>query len=345
MTLVTLDSNDTAGILADAGITLDKPEGDGKPVEGAAKPEVDAAGKPTGKQVEPDDDEDENGLTAAERDGLTERMQKTIGKQYRKRKEAEEFAAAQYSQAKLAEQRAADLERRLAETEAKLKPAVEAPAAPERPKREDFASEYDYVDAMIQFGVDERLREKAKEDAEAAQKRQYKERIDAAAERIRGAIAVVPDFETVVGNSDLQLTPAIGTYLEESEMVAELSYYLAKNPDVLVSLTKLSPHAQLVKIGKIESTLSPFESKAASTTQNDPASSNAASNGQAKPEPSADTDTSLSKPRGKAAPVITPLEGTGSAGISKDTKDMNIREHIEDFSKKNNLNLNVRKRH
>lgn len=346
MTVVTLDSNDIPGILADAGVTLDGAAPGEKPSSDGAKPEV----KPESKTTETpaDDEEDDNGLTAAERDGLTERMQKTIGKQYRKRKEAEEFAAAQYSQAKLAEQRAADLERKLAEAEARLKPAPEAPAAPEKPKREAFANEYEYVDAMIQWGVDERLREKAKEDAAAAEKRKAEERIETATGRIRKAIELVPDFVEVVNNPRKdadQLSPVISTYLEESEMVAELTYYLAKNPDVLVSLLKLSPHSQLVKIGKIESTLSPFESKAASTTQNDPESSKATPNGQAKPAPSADTDTSLSKPRGKAAPVITPLEGTGSAGIQKDPKDMNIREVIEDYSKKKGLNLNMRKRH
>lgn len=344
MTVVTLDSNDIPGILADAGVTLDGAAPAEKVVNEGEK--VDKSEGKVDKTPVADDEEDDNGLTAAERDGLTERMQKTIGKQYRKRKEAEEFAAAQYSQAKLAEQRAADLERRIAEMEAKLKPEPEAPAAPEKPKRESFANEYEYVDAMIQWGVDERLREKAREDAEAAAKRQAQERLDTATSRIKHAIELVPDFVDVVNKAgETVLSPAIGTYLEESEMVAELTYYLAKNPDVLVSLLKLSPHSQLVKIGKIESTLSPFESKAASTAQNDPESSKTTPNGQAKPAPSADTDTSLSKPRGKAAPVITPLEGTGSAGIQKDPKDMNIREVIEDYSKRKGLNLNMRKRH
>jgi hypothetical protein len=340
MTVVTLDNTDITGILADAGVTLDPADPAAKPAESTAKPEV--------KATEPQDteeDEDENGLTAEQKKILTKNMQHAIGKKTAKLRAAEEFAADQYNQRQLADNRAKELEQRLADLEAKLKPAVEAPAAPEKPKREAFANEYEYVDAMIQWGVDERLREKAREDQEATAKREYQERIDAATSRIRKAIELVPDFEQVVNNPRKdadELSPVIGTYLEESEMVAELTYYLAKNPDVLVSLLKLSPHAQLVKIGKIESTLSPFESKQA---QNDPESSKEVPNGQAKPAPSADTDTSLSKPRGKAAPVITPLEGVGSAGISKDPKDMNIREHIEDFSKKNGLNLNIRKRH
>lgn len=35
----------------------------------------------------------------------------------------------------------------------------------------------------------------------------------------------------------------------------------------------------------------------------------------------------------------------GSAGVTKDSKDMNIRESVEDFSKRNKVNLGKRKRH
>jgi hypothetical protein len=227
-----------------------------------------------------------------------------------------------------------------------MAPASAAPSAPEKPQRQNFASENDYVDAVIQFEVDKRLAEKAEEDRQARAKREYQERIDAAAERIKNAFKLVPDFEEVVGNSDLQLPQVIGTYLEESEMVAELSYYLAKNPDILVSLEKLSPHAQLVKIGKIESSLSPFEPR--KEAPHDDKSSDATSNGKAaKAAPSTETDTGidLSKPRSKPAPVFSPLDGTGSAGHSKDSKDMNVREAIEDYAKRNKANLGARKRH
>ena len=150
MAITVLDSTDTAGILADAGITLDEPAE--KPAAGEEKPEVRV------EKVEStdDDEEDGNGLTAAEREGLTERMQKTIGKQYRKRKEAEEFAAAQFNERRMIEQRAADLERENAELKAKTAPKVEQPATPTEPQRENFANEAAYIDAMIQFHVEDR---------------------------------------------------------------------------------------------------------------------------------------------------------------------------------------------
>jgi hypothetical protein len=338
MTITVLDSTDTAGILADAGVTLD-PAPD-TPSSNVEKPEV----KPETKTAPPEDDEeDSNGLTAAEREGLTERMQKTIGKQYRKRKEAEEFAAAQFNERRMLEQRAADLERENAELKAKTAPKVEQPAAPTEPKRENFANEAAYVDAMIKFGIDRRMAEIAEEDRKAAQRRAAEERLNTAKSRIMKAIEVQPDFEEVVMANDAVLSPEIGTYLEESEMVAELTYYFAKNPDVLASLEKLSPHSKLVKIGKIESTLTPFGQ---SQAQNDTKSSTASSDGKAaKAAPSKDTDIDLSKPRSKPAPVITPLDTNGSAGNPKDSKDMDIQEAIEDYSKRNRTNLNARKRH
>jgi hypothetical protein len=344
MTIVTLDSNDTAGILADAGITLDQPEA--KPAVEVAKPEV----KPVDKAADPvkpsEEDEDENGLTAEQKRVLTKTMQQAIGRKTAKLRAAEEFAEAQYNERTLAQQRADRLERENTELKAKLTPKPEPKAEATPPQRENFANEAAYVDAMIDYGIEKRLAEKAEEDRVASDKRKFDERMATATGRIKKAIELVPDFEDVVNGAvgETQLSPAIGTYLEESEMVAELTYYLAQNPDVLVSLLKLSPHSQLVKIGKIESTLTPFEPRKAA--QHDDKSSDDTSNGKPlKAEPSVDTGIDLSKPRSKPAPVFTPLEGSGSAGASKDSKDMNIRESIEDFAKRNRTNLNARKRH
>jgi hypothetical protein len=337
MTVTVLDSTDLPGILAEAGVTLDQPEKQPDESETQAPVETAAA------HEDPDDVEGDDGLTPRQKREMTATMQKTIGKKHRMQKEAEEFAAAQFNEKQLALQRAEKLERELAEIKARLEPKQDSRTAPAEPQRENFANEAAYVDAMIQFHVDKRLAEKAAEDQANAEKRRLEERLETAAARIRHAVELQPDFVEVVGAVDTVLPAAIATYLEESDMVAELSYHLAKNPELLDSISKLSPHAQLVKIGKIESTLTPFGQ---SQAQHDTSSSQAASDGKAfKAAPSKDTDIDLSKPRSKAAPVITPLDASGSAGNSKDSKDMNIRESIEEFAKRNRVNLGARKRH
>lgn len=346
MTIVTLDSTDTAGILADAGVTLEQPEA--KVVNDPDK--VDKTETKVDKVVEPNDDADdvegEDGLTPRQKREMTATMQKTIGKKHRMQKEAEEYAAAQYNERRLAEQRADLLAKELADLKRQAAPQKAAPADAEPPQRDNFANEAAYVDAMIQWGVDKRLAEKAEEDRQARIERERSEMIAAAKTRIDRASELVPDFTDVVGAVDTEVPPAVAGYMQKSEMFAELAYHLAKTPALLVSLTKLPPDEQLVKIGKIESTLTPFEAR--KEPQHDATSSNATTNGKAsKAAPSTETDTGidLSKPRSKPAPVFTPLDGSGNAGHEKDSKDMNVREAIEDYAKRNRTNLNARKRH
>lgn len=342
MTVTVLDNNDMPAIMADAGLPLESQENPETPASDK-KPDTDG-GKDASAHAQPHDDEgeDENGLTAEERAGLTEKMQRSIGKRHRMMKEAEEFAAAQYNERKLAEQRAAALERELSEARGQRAPEQKAATAPEKPTRESYSTDAEYIDAMIQYGIDERMRQRAEEDAKAAEQRQRETVIDAAKSRITRALELVPDYAEVTGAVDIEVPPAVAGYMQKSEMFAELGYHLAKNTELLVSLAKLPPDEQLVKIGKIESTLSPFGSEKG---RHDSTSSKAAPNGAEQVKPSKSTGEPLSTSRGKAAPVFAPIDVSGGAGVGRDSADMNIREAIDDFSKRNRVNFSARKRH
>ena len=160
-----------------------------------------------------------------------------------------------------------------------------------------------------------------------------------AKQRIATALTLVPDFADVTGAADVEVPPAIAGYMQESEMIAELGYHFAQHPEVLVSLKKLKPALQLVQIGKIESTLKPFSETAGK--QKDGATPS-----KAVPEAIKASETTIlgsSKARSQA-PVIQPLSTVGAA-VEKDPVDMNIRETISDWQKRNNANLAMRKRH
>ncbi len=363
MTVQVLDSHDLPAILADAGVVLDPaPQGaqgaadaaaGGEPAAaGAESPRAAAPGEgpkeegPRAGQQPPEDEEDENGLTAEQRQELTAKMQKAIGKKHRALREAEEFAAAQFNTAQLAQRRAQELEAELARMRgAKGQAAPEAPQAPAKPDRKDFASEGEFLDAMIQWGVDQRLAQERERQAREAAEREQREVIEAATKRIATAREAVPDFDEVLASADAEVPPAVAGYMQRSEMIAELGYHFAKNPEVLVSLSKLRPDEQLVKIGRIESTLQPF-APASAPARHDTQSSQQQTHGQPRSAaPSETTGSVPSKARGNAAPVFTPLDGTGSAGTAKDSADMNIRESIQDWSRRNHANLGMRKRH
>lgn len=330
MAIVSISGTDVEAVVNDALGIIPEPKEEPK-VEAKAEPKVEAKEAP--KDDPADDVEGDDGLTPREKRDLSAKMLKAVGKRVRERKEAEEFAAAQYAEKKLAERKAQELEQELS----KIRQASQPKQETGKPKREDFASDTEFLDAMIAHGVEEGMKRKAQEDAKAAQERRQAEILEAAKSRIQKALEVVPDFKEVTESADVDVPPAIAGYMQKSEMFAELGYHLAKNPEILVSLGKLAPDEQLVKIGKIEATLKPF-GVAASDDGPKPTKQDAATKAPS------DTGSTPSKAR-STAPVITPLNGANGAQVEKDPSEMNTREMISDWARKNKANFSLRKRH
>ena len=342
-----LDSSDTEGILKDAGFEVVPPEPETNTVENNATEN----NNKTDDGIDPLDIEEEDGLTPRQKQEFTANMQKTIGKKHRMMKEAEEFAEEQYRERKLAEQRAQELEQRLQEIEQRLngnqQPETKLPEEAKKPQRFNFATEEEYLDAMINYGVETRL----KQEREAAQQRelqlQQERIIETAKDRVNKAAEIVPDFLDTINSApkDAVIPPAVASYMYKSELFAELGYYLAKNPEIVLSLNKLEPDMQLVRIGKIESTLKPFGEKSPIESNNVTKTSTNSNTAPRETSTQRDQDTGITQSKNRvSAPVFQPINGSG-LNADKPFEDMNIREAIADYSKRNRINLNVRKRH
>ena len=343
MAQVVLDSGNLEAVLADArGEVAEVKKDTGEVKDAKAEPgkkaesgdvsretkEVDASkeGDP-----DPDDVEGEDGLTPRQKKEFSGKMLKTIGKKHREMKEAEEFAAAQYAERKLAEQRAETLQRELD----KVKQPAVAAKEEAKPARENFATETEYVEALTDWKVDQKLKAHTQEQAKQAQERAQAEMEATARGRIAKALELVPDFAEVTGGQDEMVPPAVAGYMQKSEMFAELGYHLAKHPDVLVSLKKLPPDEQLVAIGKIEGTLHPFSK---------PEKSNGTKPSAVTEALPASEKTGILPSKARTGPVIEPLKTNGAA-VATDPEDMNIRETIADWQKRSGTNLALRKRH
>lgn len=315
MAVVTIDSTDTEAVIANA-------QGDAPKAKPAEKPEP---------KVE-DDTEDDDGLTAEQKAELSAKMLKAIGKKHRLMKDAEEFAASQYNERRLAEERAANLERQLAELKAKETPKAQEKS---KPDRKDFPDDVAYVEALTDYKAEQQFAKfKAEQAAEAAERRQQ-EMIATASERIAKARELVPDFDDLVGGADIQVPGVVMGYMQRSEMLAELSYHFAQNPDELVALSKLQPDEQLVRVGKIEAKLAPFAKRTNGATPS--------TDDEVKTKSSDDTGTLPSKAR--TAPVITPLSSSGAAQVNKLETEMNPRELIQAWAKAHKVDFSRRKRH
>lgn len=355
MTTVVLNSGDVDAEVRDAtgeGLTQE-----GEVTVATTAKEADNAGDTasTGADDKQDDldKEGDDGLTNREKAELSAKMLKAVGKRVREKREAEEFAAEQYNLRLAAE-------RQLKELQAGQPAAkTETPAAKAPPKRDDFQNDEEYIAALVNHGVESRLAEKQAEDAKKAAEQRQADIVANARAMIEKATDLVPDFIDVTSSVDLVVPPAVVGYMQESEMLAELGYYLAKNPDVIESLQKMRPDKQLVAIGKIEGRLLPFSKRAIAATdgkdggkekQDDAAttasnSSATATSTTSKPQSKTEqsqTGTVIPSAARKPAPVFTPISANGNSG---EVSLENVRDHISEFARTRGVNLTRRQRH
>lgn len=332
MTTTVLDSGNLEAIVKDAtgeGLEAKDGEVEIKDVEKSAE---------TAPKKEPEtkdslDVEGEDGLTLREKAELSAKMLKAVGKRVREKREAEEFAAEQYNLRLAAERRAQELE-----TQIKTPPKQEPVKA--KPQREDFATDVEYIEALTSQAVADALEKKAAADAKVAEESRQAFVLETARSRIAKAIELVPDFEDVTASADIEVPPHVAGYMQESEMFAELGYFLAQNQDVVKALQKMTPAKQLVEIGKIEGKLLPFAPVAKGSKENDGATPSKTKQPQAEIE----TGNSPSTAR-RAAPVITPISTNGSGSVEQNLETATVRDHIAEFAKHRGVNLTRRQRH
>lgn len=154
------------------------------------------------------------------------------------------------------------LQKRLAKSEARAerrakeayREALEAVTRPQQvqrqvsnePTRDQFASDADWIDAKVEFKLQQR---EAVTKAEAAKQTQQTlnsktEDLYAKAEKIAGF-----DRESF---DELPLTKSIAAALIDSDVAPQLMAYMASNPEEVERITKLSEARQAVELGKIE---------------------------------------------------------------------------------------------
>lgn len=329
----------TAGIaaqFAEAGIEL-------APPTEVAKPEVEkpADTKPAEKSTPSGDWAEEleaDGLTAAEKAELTDKMKRAVGRRTARMREAEEFATDQYNHRTLAERRADAAERELAELKAKQTPVPVKEEAPKEPTAADFKDAQGnvdwekYIDAKAGWKAEQTIAAERAKEAKAREQTAINEAGKALEQRLTSAQAAKPDWEEKMAAFTEPFPPHVEVFLQESELVGELLYHLGSNPDELKRVASLRPDRALVALAKIEGTLSPFARAHGSPAAKEPV----------KPNTDTESNKPVATPSKRPAPVITPLpNGTGPT----DTAPKTQTEHVSAFGKREGVDLYRRKRH
>lgn len=248
--------------------------------EAPAAPEAESAEEADASDDSPEGDEDDSDADKQPGDQPRRKggFQRRIDKLTREKRELEARIAA--LEGKLAGGAATP-----AAGEAREQPPAEAPG---KPKPEDFDTYEAYTEALTDWKLEQRERERARQEAERQVFETWLARIEAARQ-------AHPDFDEVV-DSDTPVSAAMQQAILESEQGAEIAYWLGKHPEEAARIAKLPPIAAIREIGRIEASLNP---KAPS------------------PKPKAGI-TRAPKP-------VTPVSG-GKAGAASDIYDPSLAE-------------------
>lgn len=156
------------------------------------------------------------------------------GKESGKRKRAEEMAAAATQQAETYRQRAQQLTEQLKAYQ----------AAP--PQREGYTTEGDYIRAIGEHSAEVRMAQRDLQGLEHNYQGTVQEATTVAMEaKIIDAVERIPDWHaTVEGAKGVQMRTEVLDEIRKSDVVAEVAYYLAKNPAEAHKLNSFTDKSQ-----------------------------------------------------------------------------------------------------
>jgi hypothetical protein len=131
--------------------------------------------------------------------------------------------------------------------------------APQKPKPDQFTTTEDYVEALTDWKAREVVKSQVEELRGQEKVRTQKAQAEQIANTYRDRVAALavkhPDFEEVAYSPSLPITDAMAETIQQSELGAEVHYFLGKNPAEAKRIASLSPFLQAKEIGRIEAKL------------------------------------------------------------------------------------------
>ncbi len=158
---------------------------------------------------------------------------------------------------------------------AKVEPTnAESPKVDAKPKEDDFKTHAEYVEALTDWKVDQKVKTLRAEQTEQQAKTQRNAVESTFQEKQKEFKAATPDFEEVMADADIQVSKAVLDEIVTHDNGPALQYFLAKNPDEAKRLSRLTPLALAREVGRLESRFVSAPSAKTATVSKTPAPPN-----------------------------------------------------------------------
>lgn len=126
------------------------------------------------------------------------------------------------------------------------------PATEGKPKANDFETHEEYVEALVDWKADQKLKVVQTENAKERVRSQEQTAHQAYQTKEKEYASAVPDFDEVVATADFPVSKAVIDEIVTGDNGPALKYYLAQNPEEADRLNKLGPVALAREVGRLE---------------------------------------------------------------------------------------------
>lgn len=140
----------------------------------------------------------------------------------------------------------------------------QTPEVSDEPKREQFGTYEEYIEARAEYRAEKKAAEAARKVLDESKKKADSERTQGELQRVEKewsaklekARDVLEDFDEVCVESEAIVTPHMASAIQESDHAGFIAYHLAKNPAEAERISKLSPSKQVAAIVALEEKVS-----------------------------------------------------------------------------------------
>jgi hypothetical protein len=120
------------------------------------------------------------------------------------------------------------------------------------PKPEQFKTYEEYIDKLTDWKIDQREAKREEMQARSRQEEYQQTHEATIRENLSKAADKYDDFEEVVTNPNLTITPVMTDAMGESEVGGEIAYYLGNNPKEAAAIAQMSNVQQVKAIDRLE---------------------------------------------------------------------------------------------
>lgn len=144
----------------------------------------------------------------------------------------------------------------------------ETAPAEAKPKQDQYASYEEYIEAVTDWKLTERLSIERTRIQEKARAETVAQGFEA---QVTSAREKHADFDQVVYNPDLRISETMRETILQTEDGAALAYHLGQHPEEAARIAQLQPTAQIMAIGRLQAQLEAKATPAALAPSNAPA--------------------------------------------------------------------------